>query len=522
MVTNFLFFITFIVPQIYTPDSSVRFAAADLATIPESERKYIRYLSLYNIPKEKRREYGAAISFMVNSLSRRKRIFIPVFVGNSDETVVRLQIDRYEWNPEAWEELAAKGSGVRPFSEPYFHTSKAVKHATPVKKTKVIETEEWVPIPGRFYNGFPVKEKKVITKTVDIDGVEISGGGSYQAAPWVSKEDITYLEKWTHSAAPIFRADWFLVNVSVPPAYYNFLGVGKKLKDFQDLIFTDEALAKKARGQDSGTVITSIVARNNRILLRSPTFTKGYYWTTRDFLNSIDDEKEVLKNLIADKSDATEDIGTLPNGLQAYFLTNGRGDRVDFADPNVALDNEMPDRIVRPGRSCIICHAEGIRPIDDEVRAITKELQNKEQVRLLITDKEQLKRIEDLFSSDLDQQIQDDNNIYNRAIARVNGMKTKDNALLFKRIYIDYAETLLNFDLVAADVGMTTKTFRTYIPLSNDPKVLGLVKTPIRPIRRDQWEKSFQDFMLNVMQKNGAVFYADKIVIVEPVPVYIP
>ena len=189
----------------------------------------------------------------------------------------------------------------------------------------------------------------------------------------------------TQSQSPIMRAHWF-VNALLPPFYYNFLRIGTKAKDFENLIFTDEKLAKKARGQDKAVVVQSLVARNNRTLTRSPTFTNGYYWVSHDSLTSVDD-RQYVQNILDEKFDATEDIGSLPNGLQAYFLTDGQGNTLDSANPDIAIDNESIDRIVRNGRSCIICHAVGIKSINDEVRSLTKKLQNREQVKLLIADK---------------------------------------------------------------------------------------------------------------------------------------
>lgn len=93
-------------PEIlYTADSSIKFAVGDMLTIPAEDQKYMRYFSLYNIPKVKRKEYAATFSFICNSLSRRKKIYIPQFVGVSDETVIRVDIRRYEWNPETWKSV---------------------------------------------------------------------------------------------------------------------------------------------------------------------------------------------------------------------------------------------------------------------------------------------------------------------------------------------------------------------------------------------------------------------------------
>ncbi len=490
--------------QLFNADSSIRFAATDLATIPETERGSMRYLSLYNIAKEQRAEVGKIVSFMVNSLSTRRKYYIPVFVGGSDETVIRLNIDDYEWKSDAWEKLARNGSGPKLSPEPYFHafierldTGETTKVKKEVTKTKKVQF---------LVNGKYVIRDEPYTETIEVDVPAGKGKNrTFAGAPWVDKEALTYLIKWTQSESPMLRADWFIANVSLPPAYYDFLRLGKNQKDFENLIFADQEKAAKARSQDKGIVVTSIVARNNRTLLRSPTFTNGYYWLSHDSKTSVDD-RQYIQNILNEKFDATEDIGSLPNGLQAYFLTNGAGERIDVADPDIAIDNTAVDRLVRSGRSCMVCHSDGIRPIDDEIRSLTKKLQNKNEVKLLVVKKEDAYKIDDLFGADLDEQIVKDQNYFASAVGKVNGLKPNENSKLLGTIYDAYAEILMTPEIISRELAIPAADLGKYIKLSDDPVLLGLLRNPIRPIRRDQWERSFQGIMLIVLaQKQGFV-----------------
>ncbi len=325
-------------------------------------------------------------------------------------------------------------------------------------------------------------------------------------APWVDDVGIQTLMQLTGSDSPIIRADWFIVNATLPPSYYNFLGLGKTLKDFEDLVFANEALAKKARSQDKAIVVSSIVTKNNRTLTRSPTFTNGYYWRSHDSLKSVD-ERDYVINILNETFDATEDIGTLPNGLQAYFLADAAGNRLDFANPDIAVDNNSIDRLVRTGRSCIVCHAEGIRPINDEIRTLTEMLNNRESVKLLIAKEEDAYRIADLFSSDLDEQIIKDQNVYRSAVSKANGLSSERNAAIYAEIYDSYAEYLLTTDIICREIGMSETQLKEYAKHSNDHLILGLFRSPIRPVRRDQWERSYQKFMILIMNiKAGKPF----------------
>jgi hypothetical protein len=487
-----------VVVTLHNPDSSVRFAAADILTVPQEERQYIRYLSLYNVPKEQRKTYGAIVSFMCNSLGTRRKTYIPLFVGGSDETVIRINIDDYEWTGKIWDNFASTGSGPKPTPEPYFHSfvegiDKSINRTKKVQKQVAVTKKEIIAYQGQT----PITRNVITyeTQTVEVDDPIF--GRIFTTAAWVDPKSMALLQQETTASSPILRADWFIGNASIPPAYYNFLRLGKDVKDFQKMIFADLDLAKKARSEDRGVVIISAVARNNRTLVRTPTFTKGYYWFSLDSLKSVE-ERQYVQNVLHNEFDATEDIGTLPNGLQAYFLTDGKGKRIDVANPDIAIDDTAIDRQVRTGRSCIACHVEGIRPIDDEIRALTKKLTDKNEIKLLITRREDARKIEDLFSSNLDEQIVADQNLYLKAISNTNGLTSTVNAKAFNDIYNNYFEIVLTRETVSRELGLSERDLDRYIKLSNDPVVLGLLKTPIRNVRRDQWERSFQQMMLIV------------------------
>jgi len=517
---------------LYTPDTSVKFALADLASIDPSIQPYIRYLSLYNVPKVHRQKIGETVSFVINSLSTRRQIYIPVFVGGSDSTVIRLNLKDYNIDPKQWDKLGKEGSGVRPFPDPYFHIllsetncnfmdKNGIKYTKPggnktTTKTEKKKVQKKVERQKQVFTGYydqlrrPIYETKTVTETIEVEEEVpvqevVAGGAIFTQAPWLDPVAIAQLITLANSECPILRADWFIVNATVPPAYYNFLGLGKKEKDFENLVFANEELAKKARSQFKAVVVQSMVARNNRTLVRSPTFTNGYYWASHDVLNSVN-EKNFLVNFLNEKFDASEIIGTLPNGLQAYFVSDGKGNRLDFANPDVAIDNTAVDRIVRTGRSCMICHAEGIKPIEDNIRLLNRKLTSLESVRLMVTDEEQAYQVVDLFGSDLDKQIVKDQQIYHDAIGLTNGLHAPDNGKQFGIIWDAYQEWNLTKEVICRECVCTPQQLEQYIRLSNDPVILGLIKLPIRPVRRDQFEQSYGSFMLliQVARSQGA------------------
>jgi hypothetical protein len=424
---------------------------------------------------------------------------------------MRVDIRHYNWKPEALELIGLKGSGPKPFPEPYFHyvVDKPILEKVKVKK-KVMEKVPWKDDRGVQYvtkDGKPAF--KEVEKEVEIEELQANKREFCpEKAPWLDPLANSTLYTNCCTSYPMFRADWFMASVILPPAYYDLLGLGKTNKDFENLVFANEELANKARSQDKAVVIASIVARNNRTLNRSPTFTGGYFWKSHDSLTSVND-RDYIKFLLNEKFDATEDIASLPNGLQVYFLTDGQGKRIDFANPDIAIDKESVDKIVRTGRSCMVCHADGIRPINDEIRSLTKKLQDPRQVQLLITKKEDAFRIEDLFSSDLDEQIIKDQNYYRAAVARATGLQSEVVSRTLNEIYNNYVERLLNIEDVCREVGINVNNLDAYIQASKDNVVLGLLKNPTRPIRRDQWETCYGRFEILIGARKQGLDHAD-------------
>ena len=505
-----------LLPEVlYTSDSSIKFAVGDLLTVPQEDKQYMRYFSLHNISKAKRKDYAAVFSFVCNSLSTRKKISIPQFVGASEETVIRVDIRNYGWKPEALEKLGLKGSGPKPFPEPYFHyvTDMPVTEKIKVKvKKKITEKILWKNDQGQQYVGTDGKPLyKDIEKEVEVE-VEETVATKREfcptVAPWLDPLANKTLYDGTCSSFPMFRVDWFISNAILAPGYYDLLGIGANTKDFAKLIFADDDLAKKAKSQDKAVVVASIVARNNRTLTRSPTFTGGYYWVSHDSLTSVND-RDYVKNLLDEKFDATEDIASLPNGLQIYFLSDGQGNRIDFANPDIAVDTTATDKLVRTGRSCIVCHADGIRPINDEVRLLTKKLQDPKQVQLLISREKDAERIEDLFSVDLDEQIIKDQNYYRAAVAKASGLQSEVVSKTLNEIYNWYVERLMTMEDVSRELGVNINDLDTYIKASKDNVILGLLKSPTRPIRRDQWEAAYGKFEITIGARRQGLKHTD-------------
>jgi WD40 repeat protein/mono/diheme cytochrome c family protein len=191
------------------------------------------------------------------------------------------------------------------------------------------------------------------------------GEASVGAKAWV---------EWSGSAQPYLRGDWFVATASRPPFYHDFLQLPGTDRALERLLNVDVATdlgddnAVRAGFNGSG------VARNNRILERHDA-AFGAYWHSHDFSANTGRQNIFERPLGPAPGSASfepaggEIIFHLPNGLQGYMLVDGQGRRIDKAPADIVSDPNRPDRLVENGLSCMSCHARGLLPKDDQVRA---------------------------------------------------------------------------------------------------------------------------------------------------------
>jgi hypothetical protein len=491
-----------------SPADAVAMAAADIPTVAPADQYYIRYLSLYNYPKAIRADMARLVSLLINSLSRRGDITIPIVLG-PDEATIRINLFDYKIDPAVWDAFGQL--------DPYFHQKIVQEVPTKTKEKKEVTKHGWYKTGRTFQNGQPeiVYGDYTVTEEVEVPGK----GGTKEVvagASWVKLEDLATLMKLTNSTAPILRADWFLVNASTSPNYYKFLGF-KKENDFYELVgarvkgtdLIDAAI--KIEKDLKATVIRSgsnglckPVAYNNRIIIRVPTLT-GYLWITHDVNESIG-AKNFINVLINEKFDATEEIGTLPNGLQCYILTDANDNLLDEADIKIAHDDLFLDRRVRNGRSCIVCHSTGIQPFVSTYQELVKQATTLDIYDHNIEKAQEVARdIRRKFGAPVAEYVKGDSLIYQRAVAATfAGLKTRDptSAVMasdFNKTWTDYQDTDLNVTRAAWDTGLRPEAVKTLAKLKKDGRnngvLLEFVSEPPVDVRRDHWEEAFADLM---------------------------
>lgn len=486
-----------------TPAAAVRAAAADVARQPAELRQYLRYLSLYAIPEGERAQFLKVLAFHVNSLSREPDIALPVRITPD---LVRVSLLDYQWDRAVWEKLAD--------SDPYFHVKLA--------EVKVPAPAAPVEQPPRLPPGVQRRRASYDGGKTWIDQLSFDGGRTWVAekertwgeqrqqpapapargketvahAPWLPPGEIAALALAVNSDAPILRADWFVFWTAIAKGrkgagYYDFLGF-KNRKDVEKLAGLDVEAAKRLRKEMAAILDESGVALNNRQVFWYKTLA-GSYWVTLDSEESVD-RKNAVRLLDGDyKHDAEEIYFSLPNELWGLAASNANGDLQETVPDNIAGDKQTTsnDTRIHVGMSCIRCHAEGIRNIDDWARATYTG-----DIQLTSPDPIKLKRLKQLYLSDLPRQVKRDQEIYGEALRKVNGLKSDENSRAYALAWSAYLDRRVYLADTARELGMPEAAWRKALEAygragNADPILVSLLAKVPRGVRREHWEEQF-------------------------------
>ena len=167
-------------------------------------------------------------------------------------------------------------------------------------------------------------------------------------------EKLTTLQQEMNCEVPFVHVDWFLANASLPPLYHDILALPDTDRELEEVLRVSVTTnLQNAPGErvwragfnDSG------VSRHNRVVERH-TSSYGAYWKSYDFAGSADSQN-IFTHPLDFTHDGGEIIFNLPNGLQAYYLVDAGGNRLDVAPTSIVSNPAASDPAVRNGLSCI-------------------------------------------------------------------------------------------------------------------------------------------------------------------------
>ena len=175
------------------------------------------------------------------------------------------------------------------------------------------------------------------------------------------KAQLTRLQGEMKADIPSVHVDWFVAQASLPPLYHDLLSLPLTDRELETRLEVDVIRnlqnAPGVRVWRAGTN-NSGVSNNNRVIERH-TSQHGAYWKSYDFAGSVGTQN-IFTHPLSFTHDGGEVIFNLPNGLQAYYVTNASGFRLDDAPINIVSNPAASDPTVRNGLSCFGCHTEGV------------------------------------------------------------------------------------------------------------------------------------------------------------------
>ena len=394
-------------------------------TLPISDRPYARYFSithLYNagVPQYILSEYQRALSKLVNSLSWGSTIFNPEPV-DAQQTIFYIDLRYYLWeNSDAWTHI----------EEEYpYHLPFEAENQTELKDT------------------------------------------------------LTHLQLNMSCDIPHVHVDWFIANASLPPLYHDILNLPETDLVLEERLGVDVAdninnapgrLVWRAGFNDSG------VSTNNRVVERHSSI-YGAYWKSYDFAASVG-RKDIYTFPTAFDHDGGEVVFSLPNGLQAYYLSDAQGNRLDVAPIEIVSNPSASEPSVKNGLSCIGCHDQGMKEFTDTVRQAIEQtpdpLYDKEHALRLYTEQAVMDRL-------IEQDAQRYQNALRQTGGTIGGIEPvqRFHEQYHKRVDVHYA---------AATLGLQTETLILKIQEITDLQALGMnVLVSEGVIKRDTWVSNF-------------------------------
>ena len=295
---------------------------------------------------------------------------------------------------------------------------------------------------------------------------------------------LTNLRETMDCEVPFVHVDWFLATASLPPLYHDILGLPETDRELETRLEVNvvenirNAPGKRvwrAGFNDSG------VSNHNRVVERHES-RYGAYWKSYDFAGSVGTQN-IFTHPLSFTHDGGEIIFNLPNGLQAYYLADAGGRRLDEAPINIVSNPAASDPTVRNGLSCIGCHTEGMKDFQDTVRTVIQRNANppfnKDRALQLYTNQGTMDRL-----------VSEDTARYRQALEATGGVFGGIEPV---QRFHEAFQRPLDAAHAAAAVGLETERFLQRIRQNVGLKNLGLLVLETGTIKRDTWTNQFSE-----------------------------
>ena len=302
------------------------------------------------------------------------------------------------------------------------------------------------------------------------------------------RQQLARLQTEMKSNIPWVHVDWFVATASTPPLYHELLSLPLTDSELETRLGIDvERNLRDAPGVRvwRAGFNNSGVSNNNRMVERHA-FRDGAYWKSYDFAGNVGTQN-IFNHPLDFTHDGGEVIFNLPNGLQAYYLVNATGSRLDAAPINIVSNPAASDPTVRNGISCFGCHTEGMKTFEDQVRSVIESNTNPAY------DKAQALRLY-VEKSKMDTLVQEDMEKYKDALEKTGGMF--DDIEPISRFHEAF-QGEVDVAYAAAVVGLESEAFLEKIRENVGLQNAGLLvlDSANGSVKRDAWTSSFPDIL---------------------------
>ena len=255
------------------------------------------------------------------------------------------------------------------------------------------------------------------------------------------------------------------------PAYYRLLYRGKPPQNEQELLafWEIDDVVTRRRGAIEGV---SQVNRRGRRWIESRSRHDGYFWITRDSLRlnvgSDPLEDPSGKTFAHDGSEAIIGLnkvssdGFTTGAVQFYHLGNGKGETVFEAPVQLVEDSTRFRNVasIRTWGSCLQCHVEGIRPIDENV---VLSLNDKYGIWTVPADGKNNQVLADIrrfHFGDLSREIRRNSEDYEAGVKMVTGWTVRELIEATESVVRGY-DAALTLEKAALELGTTADLLKT-------------------------------------------------------------
>ena len=309
------------------------------------------------------------------------------------------------------------------------------------------------------------------------------------------------LKDLTREKLPIVRADWLIREVTRPQKYYELLQLPENERALEAMFDTRGARIDFQDDIRKGDVVrlgfnaSGVALNKNRILERHELEYRlsrhgkvaGYFWrsydtkTTTGRGNYFGFPLTIFEDpAFAFSYDGGEMIWSLPNGFQAYYLANNKGNRINDG-PIDLVSGTRARPVISNGISCMDCHSQGLILKQDEIREHVLKSAFPESAKTLVSNTY-------IPVNEMTAQFDKDRAIHAKALQAMGISPTATdpvNALVYAY------EADLTPELAAAEIGKSLTELASLLRGSSfENGILGGILTG-RNVSRTDWEDEF-------------------------------